>query len=111
MLWQSDSQWHDRIFHTIGEQLRIRDLIEHNGIDSHRNIIFRDYRLRREIHHLFLQIYLSRHTLNKRNFKMDSCGPCGPVGSQTFQNDRVGLRNNFDTGCGNNQQYRKNQYK
>ena len=45
---------HDRIFHTISKQLRIRDLVKDDRIDPHRDIILCNNRLRRKISNLFL---------------------------------------------------------
>ena len=40
--------------HTVGIQLRIGHLVEHDGIDLHGNIILGDNRLGRKVHHLLL---------------------------------------------------------
>ena len=45
---------HHRIFHTVGKQSGVGNLIEHNRINSHGNVILCDNRLRREVRYLFL---------------------------------------------------------
>ena len=41
-----------RVLNTISKQLRIRDLEKYNRINLHRNVIFRDNRLRCKIYNL-----------------------------------------------------------
>ena len=93
----------DRIFHTIGIKLRIKDPHEHNRIDLHRDVIFCDNRLRRKIKDLFLKRDYPGNSLDERNLHMDACIPNCFEFSEMFDDRDRTLRDDPHIGKENNQ--------
>ena len=89
---------HDWILDSVGIELWICDLKVNYGVDLHGNIIFRDDRLRRKIHNLFLQVNSSCHTINERDLDVKPYRPRFLECSQTFHHIGICLRNDPDAG-------------
>ena len=86
----------DRALHTVGVQLRVRDLEIDDGVDLHGDVIARDHGLRREVDNLLLQRNLLCDAVNERDFEMQAGAPCGMEGAETLEYIGVCLRNDFD---------------
>ncbi|MPN20095.1 hypothetical protein SDC9_167472 [bioreactor metagenome] len=56
-----------RTFYTISIKLRIGDLKEHDGVDLHGNVIFRDNGLRLKIHNLLFNRNFFGNAIKKRH--------------------------------------------
>ena len=87
-----------RLLDTVGIQLRIGDLEEHDGIDLHGDVILGDNRLRIEVRDLLLERNLLGNALKHRDQDVKAGVPRRAVGAEALHNVGLGLRNDLDVG-------------
>src|SRR5699024_130666 len=62
----------NRAVNAVGEQLRIGNQVEDDGVDLHRDVVLGDDRLGREIDDVFLEGNLLRNPLDEGDFEVDA---------------------------------------
>ena len=89
-----------RALHAVGEELRVRDLEEHDGVDLHGDVITRDDGLGLEVHDLLLEGDFLGNAVNERDLEVEARAPRRAVNAHAFHNEHVRLRDDTDVGDG-----------
>ena len=88
----------DWVFYTVSVKLGLGDHEKDDGVDTHRNVILCDHRLRREISHLLLQVDTFCDTVDHRDHQVYAGIPCVGISSEAFDDNGLSLRDDTDTG-------------
>ena len=90
---------------TVSVELTVGDLIKHDRVDLHTNVIHRNDGLGREIRDLLHHIDALGNAINKGNLKMDARAPGRMICTQTLNDhsfclwNDVNVRNNQNDNC------------
>ena len=87
-----------RVLNAVGIEPGLRDHEEHDGVDAHRDVVFRDDRLGREVRHLLLQIDLFCDAVNDGDHEVHARIPGRTVLSQTLDDYCLSLGDDADAG-------------
>ena len=92
-----------RALHAVCIELRVGYLEENDRVYLHRDVIFCDNGLGREIHNLLLEGDGLRYFLNERYLEVDAGLPCGRICAEALDDIGLGLRHYLDVEHDNNE--------
>src|SRR5690606_18849146 len=87
----------------VGRGTRIRHLEVHDGVDRDDEVVFGDDRLRWEGDELFAHIHQGAHPVDEWHQDVQSGGEGAVVAAKPLDDARVGLRNDADGSCENDE--------
>ena len=84
------------VLNTVGKELGVGDLVVHNGVDLHGDVILGDNGLGRIVQHLLLQGNAAGDAVNEGDFEMQAHTPNGLERAQTLDDVSPGLLDHSD---------------